>query len=142
MVHVDSCVLTCFRRCFRPAGVSLAGRLAADAGGSTPQTSAISRRTSTVARHDAGGGPGMVMREDPGAAIDGRAGAASDLPLLILRARPAPDGRLNPRQTHNRPRRELLCGRLEGIDRGCSSAVRTWRFGGYYVRPAGELGRW
>src|ERR1700679_3342432 len=136
-------ILSLFPEMFsRPLGVSLLGKALA--------TGLWSLEVNDIRAHGlgkhravddtpAGGGPGMVMRADVGAAaID--AVARKERPLIYLSPRGAPLTQARVRALAAGPGAVLLCGRFEGLDERVIAARAIEEISiGDFVLAGGEI---
>jgi tRNA (guanine37-N1)-methyltransferase len=137
-------VLTLFPEMFPgPLGVSLAGRALASG---LWTLDARDIRASATDRHrsvddtPAGGGPGMVLRADVLAAAIDAAGAAPELPRLLMSPRGRPLTQPRVRELAAGPGALIVCGRFEGVDQRVIEARNLEEVSiGDYVLSGGEI---
>jgi tRNA (guanine37-N1)-methyltransferase len=137
-------VLTLFPEMFPgPLGVSLAGRALASG---LWALDARDIRESATDRHrsvddtPAGGGPGMVLRADVLAAAIDAAGAAPELPRLLMSPRGRPLTQSRVRELAAGPGALIVCGRFEGVDQRLIEARNLEEVSiGDYVLSGGEI---
>jgi tRNA (guanine37-N1)-methyltransferase len=137
-------VLTLFPEMFPgPLGVSLAGRALASG---LWVLDARDIRESATDRHrsvddtPAGGGPGMVLRADVLAVAIDAAGAAPEVPRLLMSPRGRPLTQSRVRELATGPGALIVCGRFEGVDQRLIEARNLEEVSiGDYVLSGGEI---